>query len=233
MAEYELYHHGIKGMKWGIRRTKAQLGYPVSKTRKKINTIKSEGSIKLKKLKRKGREDAKIAKAKAKVQAKLDKQTDKNKAKINEINSKYLKPKVKSISEMSDSEIRDRINRIKLENELKAMSPQTKSKGAEFVKSFANDAVKPALINAGKDILTNYVKDKVGSKLGLNGDELSALRKEVDKLQLKSKKAKAEDYLNGRDKPKSSLETEVEELKLKKTKAELDDYFEERNSKKK
>lgn len=23
----ELYHHGIKGMKWGVRRTRAQLGY--------------------------------------------------------------------------------------------------------------------------------------------------------------------------------------------------------------
>lgn len=31
----ELYHHGIKGMKWGVRRSPQQLGYPVSKKRKK------------------------------------------------------------------------------------------------------------------------------------------------------------------------------------------------------
>lgn len=27
----ELYHHGIKGMKWGVRRTAAQLGHPTGK----------------------------------------------------------------------------------------------------------------------------------------------------------------------------------------------------------
>lgn len=26
MSEYELYHHGVKGQKWGVRRTAAQLG---------------------------------------------------------------------------------------------------------------------------------------------------------------------------------------------------------------
>ena len=31
----ELYHHGIKGMKWGVRRSPQQLGHPVSKKRKK------------------------------------------------------------------------------------------------------------------------------------------------------------------------------------------------------
>lgn len=28
---YELYHHGVKGMKWGVRRTPAQLGHKTNK----------------------------------------------------------------------------------------------------------------------------------------------------------------------------------------------------------
>ena len=46
----ELYHHGIKGMKWGVRRTPAQLGHDtgkidLQKTKKKVdaaNTIVNE-----------------------------------------------------------------------------------------------------------------------------------------------------------------------------------------------
>lgn len=33
MTSSELYHHGIKGMKWGIRRTDAQLGHDSQKQR--------------------------------------------------------------------------------------------------------------------------------------------------------------------------------------------------------
>jgi hypothetical protein len=32
MANYYLMHHGVKGMKWGVRRTAAQLGHRVKKT---------------------------------------------------------------------------------------------------------------------------------------------------------------------------------------------------------
>lgn len=35
MMTQELYHHGVKGQKWGVRRTRSQLGYPESKPRAK------------------------------------------------------------------------------------------------------------------------------------------------------------------------------------------------------
>lgn len=45
MWEYnELQHHGIKGMKWGVRRTRAQLGYSSSprKTEKQTQKVSSK-----------------------------------------------------------------------------------------------------------------------------------------------------------------------------------------------
>lgn len=38
----ELYHHGIKGMKWGVRRTQSQLGHDTSGT----NSKKSKRQLK-------------------------------------------------------------------------------------------------------------------------------------------------------------------------------------------
>lgn len=35
MMNQELYHHGVKGQKWGVRRSRAQLGYPDSKSKTK------------------------------------------------------------------------------------------------------------------------------------------------------------------------------------------------------
>lgn len=43
MWEYnnnELYHHGIKGMRWGVRRTRAQLGYSSSPRKTKTQAQK-------------------------------------------------------------------------------------------------------------------------------------------------------------------------------------------------
>lgn len=37
-----LEHHGIKGMKWGVRRTKAQLGYKIGFRKKKKKSVESK-----------------------------------------------------------------------------------------------------------------------------------------------------------------------------------------------
>ena len=38
----ELYHHGIKGMKWGIRRTPAQLGHDIRRNRNEHRVLKNK-----------------------------------------------------------------------------------------------------------------------------------------------------------------------------------------------
>lgn len=37
MDTYELYHYGVKGMKWGVRRTAEELGYKSSKDVDRLN----------------------------------------------------------------------------------------------------------------------------------------------------------------------------------------------------
>ncbi len=45
----ELYHHGIKGMKWGVRRTAAQLGHRVAsiprKTKHAVSNVRDKRSV--------------------------------------------------------------------------------------------------------------------------------------------------------------------------------------------
>ena len=60
MNEYELYHHGIKGQKWGIRRTAAQLGHRVAKAAKTAGKAVGKGASKA------GKAAKKVAVAKAK-----------------------------------------------------------------------------------------------------------------------------------------------------------------------
>lgn len=112
MDEDELYHHGVKGMKWGVRRTKAQLGYKTTSGKKK----KSNSLIKSYVNKRKTAKQKKVAAEKAKQEA--------------------ANAKKRSISEMSDAELRERISRLQMEKQYKELlqtsKPQT-SRGKKFV----------------------------------------------------------------------------------------------------
>ncbi len=47
--EDELYHHGVKGQRWGVRRTKEELGYKTSSRKKKKSGISSIFGTKKKK----------------------------------------------------------------------------------------------------------------------------------------------------------------------------------------
>lgn len=190
METYELYHHGIKGMRWGIRRTKAQLGYKTNPTKKKVKSIRDQTNEQIKRIKAQGKADSKIARAEKKAADRIAKAETKYLPKKQ--SESVPKPKSKSLSEMSDDEIRERINRIRLENELKSLTPKQLSKGQKFVSSIATNVVGPAAREAGRRLMTDYLSKKGSELLGLKKetveDAATKLRKEVSYLQDLQKK---------------------------------------------
>lgn len=121
----ELMHYGVKGMKWGVRRTQAQLGHKTSSGTGKKKSSKSSGSV-TKTLKKTGKKVSNLySKNKASRQAKKTAKVEAEKAK-----------KKKSISEMSDAELREKIARLELEQRYKqlyaAKNPNA-GKGKKFV----------------------------------------------------------------------------------------------------
>lgn len=170
----ELYHHGILGMHWGIRRTKSQLGYKTG------NGKKRQG-------------DDSDAEGKASSSGKSG-------------GSK------KSVTNMTDDELRNHVNRLQmerqyldLERQISAYTPQQISRGKKFMKSMEKDVITPALKDAGKNLLTKFLNKKGAELLGL--DE----KKTKDSME--------------------ELKKEVMGLNLKKQKIELNKYFEEQNNK--
>lgn len=117
----ELYHHGVKGMKWGVRRARQTTSSPgTRRTKKPDNFIVS--SIK-KKRRAKELERRKEAAAKARLEA-----------------SK------KKPAELTEKELRDRIARLELEKKYADLMHQTNppknAKGKKFVEDVLTSSAK-------------------------------------------------------------------------------------------
>ena len=105
----ELYHYGIKGMKWGIRRTAVQLGHVIKdKAKKGYQTVKKASDIH--KANKRAEEAAKIARQRAKI----------------------TNPK-----KLTTEELNARIKRLQLEEDYNDLVKKTDRmrKGKEFVSS--------------------------------------------------------------------------------------------------
>ena len=142
MNQNELYHSGVKGMKWGERRYQNKDGsltvagqrrydrdVAANAKRKKDKRLPEEG---LKDPKRWAREDNERTKGLVDATSRLN--NDLKNANRESLNrAKNNRPKM-DLSNMTDKEMRDQINRAILERQYNDMfAPQKVSKGREFV----------------------------------------------------------------------------------------------------
>lgn len=134
-----LYHFGIKGMKWGIRRYQNKDGSLTAAGKKRYS--ESEGE-------------------KKETSTKTSTSTTER--------SSTSRPK--TVSEMNDTELRERVNRLNLEKQYRRLMEESASNdsqqvsaGKKFVKDLANRAINNVLLpvaeNYGRQIIRSALSD--------------------------------------------------------------------------
>ena len=187
----ELYHWGIKGMKWGVRRYQNKDGTRTPAGLKRYADKAKDG----------------IRRAGEKIKEQRSKHTaDKAAEKLRK----------KPISELTDEELQARIARAQKEKQLfdlerpvSSLNESNVSAGKAFMSTAMQKVITPSLVDAGKDLMTRYLKDRIGNKLGLNGkdidDALKGLKDSVAELNLKKQKDELERYFNNQNNPKPDV----------------------------
>ena len=132
----ELYHHGVKGMKWGVRKTPVRSSSGATRKRKS-NTL---SLFKKKKTTRK----------------------------VSSANSSPAQ--TKSIKDMSDDELRKKVERVRLEQQYQQLDPKTVSRGKRIAKRVMDDVIVPAAVDIGKQAVKSIMANGVNKVLSLEGD---------------------------------------------------------------
>ena len=132
----ELYHHGVKGMKWGVRKTPVISSSGATRKRKS-NTL---SLFKKKKTTRK----------------------------VSSANSSPAQ--TKSIKDMSDDELRKKIERVQLEQDYLQLDPKAVSRGKRITKRVMDDMIVPAAVDIGKQAVKSIMANGVNKVLSLEGD---------------------------------------------------------------
>lgn len=173
----ELQHHGTKGMKWGVRRFQNKDGSLTAAGRLRYGASKVGEKV-----------------------------SGAVKKKIEERRIEKLRKK--PLSKLTDAELKERIARLTeekkafdLQRSVTSIDQNQAVTGKRFVNAAINKVAAPALVDAGKQVFTSWLKkqgmDLAG--LGESKDALSVLKKEVETLGLKKQKKELSDYLNRKD----------------------------------
>ena len=178
-----LKHHGILGMKWGVRRYQNKDGSLTPAGKRKAAKMKDEyAKLTGKRLIRK-------------PTPKSTTDTDQNgKENVNR----------KAIKDMSDTEVQKRIDRLQKEKQLMGLQNDTASKGEKFVSTVTKQVIVPAAVDAGKRMLTDWFVKQGSELLGLNAKEVKSthdqLKEEMEILNYKKSISETTRYFENQKK---------------------------------
>lgn len=205
MDNHELYHAGVKGMKWGVRRYQNKDGSltPLGRKRYGSNVEKHFKNV--------------VKTTKKQIQAAVDKHKAKKAAE--KAAEEEAKKRDRPLSSLSDAELREKINRLSLERQaldlqrqVSSLDPKSASAGQNFIKEFASKAVTPALMDAGKRVATDFLTKKGKELMGLSDtdiDPLKELKKSVEGLNLQKQKNELDKYFEREAKKKQEAESKT------------------------
>ena len=201
-----LYHFGIRGMKWGIRRYQNPDGTLTTAGKKRYG---SEENLRL----------VQQAKANIRTQKELDK-----------INRKYNgKLSQKSVKQMSNDELQDEITRLQLEQKLSSLRPSQVSLGKKIF-GHVSDVAIPAVKEAGRTQLTKLLNRQLEKAFGNN--KVSAAKTAMEQLRELDEKTRLRrqikdnlDILNGKN--SDDLSRLAKEYQNRRTIDSAQQYFKE------
>lgn len=233
----ELYHWGIKGMKWGIRRYQNKDGSLTPRGKKRYAQEEAKLKEREKTIKNQERTKAKLAKLDSK-KAELDareKALAENKKPDADDTPTQKPAQPKTTRDMNDNELQQKVNRLRneeayrdlnkklgydtpqtemdakiadlerqkkyleLQRDINNLTPKKVSRGKAFMTNVWDKAIEPAVMDAGKTLLKQYLTDVGGAAIADIVAKAKADSKiKVDKIErkadakLKKEAAKAE-----------------------------------------
>ena len=212
MEQNELYHHGVKGQRWGVRRYQNTDGSLTLAGKKRALKMQNDYT-KFSSDKRYRDKDGNLTYSGRKKALRMKEQYSEltgGKSLRKFSSNKSDKPKEKNFKDMSDSELKDKTNRMLAEKNyleakknLDSLTPKQVSKGKALVKELGPIVAKTFWNDIGK----KYVEEK----LGLNDSGKSSsqkLKQKAEDMENRKRIANAEDFFKKREEKKSAEKKE-------------------------